>query len=105
MRVWDSLSLALCNRATPFVARNVPEFAGKGTLDLQTAYDSDSFFVDPWPFSSSEVEVRCEGRSLALSYESDEALLSAFELAPPLTLAFKLLPVRETAGSQAATEG
>lgn len=90
MRVWDGLSLALCHRAARFTAEDVPESAGKGTIDLRPADDPDSFFVDPWPFSSPEVEVRCEGRRLARSYASEEALHGAFESAPPLTLAFTL---------------
>ena len=102
MRVWDGLSLALCHRWSPFTAQDVPESDGKGSLDLRSADDGDSFVIDPWPFSSSEVEVRCEGRRLALSYESEEALHADFESAPPLALAFKLLPAREAAGSRPA---
>jgi Protein of unknown function (DUF3891) len=104
MRVWDGLSLALCHRATPFTARDVPESTGKGALDLGPGPDPDSFFVDPWPFSSPAVEVRCEGRRLAPSYESEEALLRAFESATPLTLTFRLLPAGDAAGSRAAGE-
>lgn len=92
MRVWDGLSLALCHRANQFTAEDVPESAAMGTLELRQADDPDSFYLDPWPFSSPKVEVRCEGRRLARSYESEEALDSAFESTPPLPLAFKLLP-------------
>ena len=94
MRVWDGLSLALCHRWSPFTAQGVPESDGGGSLDLRSSDDADSFFLDPWPFSSPEVEVRCEGRRLAPSYENEEALHRAFESAPPLTLALKLSPAR-----------
>jgi hypothetical protein len=90
MRVWDAMSLALCHGWRSFTANDVPEHGKLGALELAFT-DNTTVVVDPWPFSVSTLEVRCEGRRLAESYESEVAMQRDLETAPRVTLAFALV--------------
>jgi hypothetical protein len=89
MWTWDSLSLALCHVWRPFTARDVPTSDGLTDLELRDR-DDGTCTLEPWPFTSDRVEVRCEARRLARSYEDEATMLCAFERAEPVTLAFRL---------------
>jgi hypothetical protein len=89
MWTWDGLSLALCHGWDPFTAHDVPESGGLGALELRGA-DDGPIVVDPWPFSVAALEVRCEGRRLAESYEDADAMQRGLEEAPSVTLVFRL---------------
>jgi hypothetical protein len=89
MWTWDGLSLALCNAWRPFVARDVPCAEGLVELELSD-HDDGTSTVDPWPFATPELTVRCEARELAPHYDSEEELRDAFKRAKPITLEFSL---------------
>jgi hypothetical protein len=50
-----------------------------------------AFLVDPWPFASPTLEVRCEGRVLVRSYEDEDDVRRRLEEAAPVTLVFRLV--------------
>jgi hypothetical protein len=90
---WDGLSLALCNGWEPFTSRDVP--AADGVSDLELGRRRGGLFtLDPWPFASARVELRCEARRLRPRYADDAALRRDFERAEPVTLRFSLVPAR-----------
>lgn len=90
MWTWDGMSLALCHGWDPFTAHDVPGSGGLGALELRGA-DDGPIVVDPWPFSVTTLEVRCEGRRLAESYEDADAMQRGLEEAPSVTLVFRLV--------------
>jgi len=90
MWTWDGLSLALCNGWEPFTARDVPALDGLVDIELRRAGGESSFTLEPWPFSVSALEVRCEARRLTGGYPDEQAIQRALEQAEPLTLAFVL---------------
>ena len=90
---WDSLSLALLLDWAPHQTSDVPLANGAVALTLQTNGDSPGrFSLDPWPFSSDHVGVRCEGRRLEGRYEGEEDMRAALGRAPWVTLAIELVP-------------
>ena len=66
---WDWLSLALC-------------------LDWEIGPD----VLDPWPFATDAVELRCEGRRLEGRYDDERELHRALERAPRVDVRFTLRP-------------
>jgi hypothetical protein len=90
MWTWDGLSLALCNRWRPFTAKDVPGRDGLLDITLSEA-PGDACTLDPWPFASERVEVRCEARRLAARYEDEAAMRRALERWDTLTLTFVLV--------------
>jgi len=90
MWTWDGLSLALCHGWDRFTARDVPQSGGLAELELRGAADG-TIVLDPWPFSVPSVEVRCEGRRLAESYESEDVMQRNLEAAAPVTLVIRLV--------------
>jgi hypothetical protein len=90
MWTWDGLSLALCNAWRPFVAGDVPTAEGLIAVELRDREDGTST-LDPWPFGSKRVEVRCEARRLEARYADEAAMRRAFERAEPVTLTFALV--------------
>ena len=91
----DGLSLALCLRWSAHIAKEVPA-AGEAAADVRleplSGGPDDLFAVDPWPFSSAEVTVRCEGRQLAGRPETEAQLHGALAGAPHVPLSFTLVP-------------
>jgi hypothetical protein len=91
MWTWDGLSLALCNGWDPFTARDVPARAGLVDVELRSTGSDGEFALEPWPFATSSVEVRCEGRRLAARYEDEESMQRGLDEAEPVMLEFRLL--------------
>jgi hypothetical protein len=90
MWAWDGISLALCN-GWEELETSAPTDRGSAALALRRTAGYE-FLVDPWPFSSPSVEVFCEARRLADSYETREQVQEALEAAPPVRLTFRLGP-------------
>ena len=90
MWTWDGLSLALCNAWRPFTAGDVPTADGLIAVELRNHEDGTST-LDPWPFGSNHVEVRCEARRLQARYADEPGMRRAFENAEPVTLTFALV--------------
>jgi len=94
----DGLSLALCLRWRAHVAEEVPS-AGEASADVRLEPLGERVFVvEPWPFSSAGVTVRCEGRRLAGSHETEVQLHAALAGAPHVPLAFRLVPSSRPVG-------
>jgi hypothetical protein len=91
MWTWDGLSLALCNGWGPFTARDVPTFDGLADIELLSVGER-TFTLDPWPFSESRLEVRCEARRLQSRYDDEFAMQDALGTSELVTLTFCLLP-------------
>lgn len=87
---WDYLSLALCLDWREATARGAPAARGRVDLGLRRAGSAEGWQLDPWPFSSRSVTVRCEGRRLAGVLDTEDALRDAFASAPWETLVFTL---------------
>jgi hypothetical protein len=87
--IWDFLSLALCLSWAPTTAHEVPSAARPAELEL-VPHDERSVSIAPWPFASSTLTVRCEGRRLTDRYRSSEAMRAALADAPWETLEFTL---------------
>jgi hypothetical protein len=90
MWTWDGLSLALCNAWRPFTSRDVPTADGLIDVELRDCEDGTST-LDPWPFATKRVNVRCEARRLDTRYEHETAMRGALEQAKPVTLTFALV--------------
>jgi hypothetical protein len=89
MWTWDGLSLALCLQWRPFTAHEVPGADGPLDVELSDLGDGRST-LEPWPFTSERVEVRCEARRLAARYEDEQRMRADYEAAEPVTLGFLL---------------
>jgi hypothetical protein len=89
MWAWDGLSLALCNGWDPFTAKDVPAAEGLVEVELRGHADGTTSLA-PWPFSSAQLEVRCEARRLPARYREEEEMRRALELAEPISLTFSL---------------
>ena len=100
MWTWDGLSLALCNGWDPFTARDVPARDGLVDVELRRLGDASApgdgeraegvFAVDPWPFAAARVELRCEARRLASSFDDEDEMQRELEAAPQTRLVFVL---------------
>jgi hypothetical protein len=90
---WDSLSLGLLLDWAPFELERVP--AAHGEVDIAVRDGT----LDPWPFRTPELTVRCEGRRLAGPYENEEAMRAALAAAPWVTLELTARPTAPPRGS------
>lgn len=70
---WDGLSLALLLGWAPYDARAVP--AAGEPVDVALRERDGVHTLDPWPFGTEQVHVRCEGRRLPGTGAPDEAAL------------------------------
>ncbi len=86
--IWDFISLALCLGWAPRAVRDVP--STNGPVDVELAPSGEVFSLDPWPLKAERLSVRCEGRRLSGTYETDEALREAFSHAPWEIVEFEL---------------
>jgi hypothetical protein len=86
---WDFLSLALCLDWAPCSSPPVPSRGPAVKLQLTPAADG-AVVVEPWPFASRTVTVRCEGRRLTDRFETDQALSDALARAPWEIVRFEL---------------
>lgn len=89
---WDYLSLALCLAWAPATAKSAP--AATDSVDLNLTYDRDRSVhrLDPWPFATRVLTVRCEGRRLSGRFDTELELREAFANAPWQTLELRLEP-------------
>ena len=85
---WDYLSLALCLDWAPATAKAAPTAAG--AADLKLSCSGGAHVVDPWPFTTPALTVRCEGRRLTGRFDSERELREAFAGAPWETLELRL---------------
>lgn len=85
---WDYLSLALCLDWAPSTAKGAPS-AGART-DLELSKSGDVHRLDPWPFATPALTVRCDGRRLRTPCASEGELREAFDRAPWETLELRL---------------
>jgi Protein of unknown function (DUF3891) len=81
---WDSLSLGLLLDWSPFELKAVP------TATTDTDVQVTGVTLDPWPFATPDLTVRCEGRRLTGRFDDEHAMRSALDAAPPVTLEFEL---------------
>ena len=91
---WDYLSLAACLDWAPARAKRVPTANGEVDLELTPGTEHGRLLLDPWPFSTDTVTVRCEGRRLDDRYETDDGLERALATAHWETVEFRLTPNR-----------
>lgn len=90
MWTWDGISLALCNRWRPFTAKDVPTHEGLVEIELRDRADG-TMTIDPWPLSTSRLQVRCEARRIAARYEDEAKMRRDLESARPIELCFELV--------------
>jgi hypothetical protein len=90
VRVWDSMSLALCLGWGEIALEEVPAAQGLTSVELK-ALGPDRVGVHPWPFARESVSVHAEGRRLAGRFDAEPALHAALDAAPWLTLEFELV--------------
>lgn len=86
---WDAMSLALCSDWRPFTIGEVPTADSPTTIQLLDR-DDGTTTVEPWPFSSTHVEVQCEARRLEHRCEDTASLRQALARAVPFKLNFAL---------------
>jgi hypothetical protein len=89
---WDYLSLALCLRWAPATARDAPSAHGKIDLELTRDAERGVHHLEPWPFGTPELTVRCDGRRLAARFQSEHELREHFTRSPWETLELRLEP-------------
>jgi hypothetical protein len=87
---WDFLSLAICLDWSGRTARDVPTVEGATDIEI-TGVGERRIGLEPWPFESDTLTVRCEARRLEGRYETDEALRAALSSASWETLELELL--------------
>jgi hypothetical protein len=85
---WDWLSLALCLRWPGGDTPPIPLAEGIGPLHYLP--DQDGGTLSPWPFTTPELLVWCEGRRLKGRYEDEPSLHAALEASPLVRLEFLL---------------
>ena len=94
--VWDAFSLSVCHglRAARTLGP-VPAAEGETALVLTPgAGPDDPVAVAPWPFSGDAVELAFEGRRLAETFASEEAMRHALAGAPWVSFRTTLRPGR-----------
>lgn len=84
--IWDYLSLALCVDWIPATLRKVPTATASVDVELST----EPFTLEPWPFSEPTIELKCDGRRLTGTFDSEEEMRAALAQAPWETIAFVL---------------
>jgi hypothetical protein len=90
LSAWDWLSLALCLDWAPSSLSRVP--AADGEVELRLEPGAGVATLQPWPFATETLEVRCEGRRLEGRAGSDAELHAALKRAPRVDLRFALRP-------------
>jgi Protein of unknown function (DUF3891) len=73
---WDSLSLGLLLGWAPFQLEAVPSADGEVDIAVEDGA------LDPWPFATSRVALRCEGRRLTGRFDDEERMREALAAAP-----------------------
>lgn len=86
---WDYLSLALCLDWAPATAKQAPLREGQTDLELR-ATGRHTFTLQPWPFQTDTVRVRCEGRRLPERFRNESEMLRGLASASIETLELAL---------------
>lgn len=81
---WDSLSLGLLLDWAPFELTAVPAAAKDTDIEVRTGT------LDPWPFRTPRLTMRCEGRRLAGRYDDEDAMRAALTAAPWVSFELEL---------------
>jgi hypothetical protein len=81
---WDSLSLGVLLGWAPFELKAVP--TADGEVDVAVRDRT----LDPWPFRTPWVALRCEGRRLTGRFEDEETMREALAAAPWTTIELSL---------------
>lgn len=89
---WDFLSLALCLDWAPCIAAAVPTSGDPVDLRITPGRQPGAIVIDPWPFRSDELTVRCEGRRLNGRWSGRETMQEALDGARWETLELRLIP-------------
>ena len=87
---WDYLSLALCLEWAPATAQATPTVDGEVDLELTSDAAGAAHHLEPWPFQTPALTVRCEGRRLRGRFDRAGELREAFAKAPWETLELRL---------------
>jgi hypothetical protein len=89
---WDTLSLALCLDYAPYTVNGVPAAGAPVEVALSETDRPGRLGLEPWPFRTASLVVRCEGQRLVATYSDDAAMSDALAQAPWETLEFELAP-------------
>jgi Protein of unknown function (DUF3891) len=81
---WDSLSLGLLLDWAPFELTAVPAAAKDTDIEVRTGT------LNPWPFRTPQLTLRCEGRRLAGRYDDEDAMRAALTAAPWVSFELEL---------------
>jgi Protein of unknown function (DUF3891) len=92
VRIWDTLSLAVCLDWAPYTAAEVPTAEDPVPVHLAPGGQPRRLTLDPWPFDHGSLIVRCEGRRLRGPFEDGDQLAAALAAAPWETVKFELSP-------------
>lgn len=87
---WDYLSLAVCLDWAPCSARDVPTAETEVDLNLSPGAAPRQLILEPWPFATETVTLRCEGRRLRARFDTDDALAGALAQCTWETVEFEL---------------
>jgi len=92
--LWDALSLYICfARQQAQTIQQVPTATTPTTLTITPRDDeATQFTVTPWPFSSNEVILTCEGRYLNETFTDEAVMRETLQRASWVTLETRLLP-------------
>jgi hypothetical protein len=88
---WDLISLALCLDWAPCTASSVPTAGDDVDIAIEACPEPGRAMLDPWPFRSPSLTVRCEGRRLPERCESEVEMLTELAGAPWETVEFELV--------------
>ena len=90
MSAWDGISLALCLARFPWTLRDVPAARGE-RIEMTVTEAGEIAVVDPWPFATTRLTVRCDGRRLEERFDDESEMRRALDRAPWTTLEFVLV--------------
>ena len=87
---WDGISLALCMAGFPWTLRDVPA-ASDQCVEVTVTEVGETVALDPWPFASARLTLRCDGRRLDGRFDDEAEMRRALDRAPWTTLEFELV--------------
>jgi uncharacterized protein DUF3891 len=87
---WDGISLALCMAGFPWTLRDVPA-ASDQRVEVTVTEVGETVALDPWPFASARLTLRCDGRRLDGRFDDEAEMRRALDRAPWTTLEFELV--------------
>lgn len=89
--IWDFLSLVICLDWAPRFARDAPGADGPRDIEISTGPRARTAVLDPWPFSTPTLGVRCDARRLERRFDSERELHTALDRAPWERVEFEFL--------------